>query len=184
MRMHVKNKSKRIAISGVMAALSTVLMVLGTVISVNTVFFTSAAAFLAGMAVLLYGGTYGILFYAVCGGLDFLFNPNKLHIILYLVLAGYIVISEVLWMCMKRMADGRKKEWIHRGIRFVLFVVLYVPLIYFIPELLVSSDLVKKQWFMPGALLFGIIAWVLFDLAYGACKKIVWIHLKKISRKE
>lgn len=37
--MHV-NKTKKIAILGVFAALSTVFTVLGTVISVNTVFFT------------------------------------------------------------------------------------------------------------------------------------------------
>ena len=46
---------KRITILGMMAALSTVLTVLGTVISVNTVFFTAAAAFLVGIAVISYG---------------------------------------------------------------------------------------------------------------------------------
>ena len=54
MRMHV-NKTRAIAVLGVMAALSTVLTVLGTVISVNTVFFTAAAAFLTGIALTGWG---------------------------------------------------------------------------------------------------------------------------------
>ena len=46
--MHV-NKTKKIAILGVFAALSTVFTVLGTVISVNTVFFTALAAYTISM---------------------------------------------------------------------------------------------------------------------------------------
>ena len=59
--MHV-NKTKKIAILGVFAALSTVFTVLGTVISVNTVFFTALAAYLLGIIVVRFGIKEGILF--------------------------------------------------------------------------------------------------------------------------
>ena len=86
--MHV-NKTKKIAILGVFAALSTVFTVLGTVISVNTVFFTALAAYLLGIIVVRFGIKEGILFYFVCAALDFFVNPNKMHVILYLALAAY-----------------------------------------------------------------------------------------------
>ena len=79
--MHV-NKTKKIAILGVFAALSTVFTVLGTVISVNTVFFTALAAYLLGIIVVRFGIKEGILFYFVCAALDFFVNPDKMHVIL------------------------------------------------------------------------------------------------------
>ena len=88
--MHV-NKTKKIAILGVFAALSTVFTVLGTVISVNTVFFTALAAYLLGIIVVRFGIKEGILFYFVCAALDFFVNPDKMHVILYLALAAYIL---------------------------------------------------------------------------------------------
>ena len=77
--MHV-NKTKKIAILGVFAALSTVFTVLGTVISVNTVFFTALAAYLLGIIVVRFGIKEGILFYFVCAALDFFVNPDKMHL--------------------------------------------------------------------------------------------------------
>ena len=50
--MHV---AKRMAALAMMAALSMVLILLGTVIPVNTLFFTAAAAYMTGIAVVLYG---------------------------------------------------------------------------------------------------------------------------------
>ena len=92
--MHV-NKTKKMAILGVLAALSTVLTVLGTVISVNTVFFTAAAAFLLGIVVVRFGMRYGTVFFAVCSVLDFIFNPNKIHLFLYLAFAGYLLFARL-----------------------------------------------------------------------------------------
>ena len=83
--MHV-NKSKKIAILGVFAALSTVFTVLGTVISVNTVFFTALAAYLLGIIVVRFGIKEGFFFYFVCVALYFPVIP-----ILYLALAAYIL---------------------------------------------------------------------------------------------
>lgn len=105
--MHV-NKTKKIAILGVFAALSTVFTVLGTVISVNTVFFTALAAYLLGIIVVRFGIKEGILFYFVCAALDFFVNPNKMHVILYLALAAYILLSEGIFLLMQKK---NLKEW-------------------------------------------------------------------------
>lgn len=176
MLMPVK-KTKRMAMLGVMAALSTVLLVLGTVISMNTLFFTAAAAFFAGAAVVMYGAGYGVLFYLVCGSLDFFLNPDKMHVFLYLALAGYVLLSEMIWSKMNRVPDGKKKEWMHRGIRFLLFAVMYLPLVLLVPRLLVPVEWIRRSWFLPLMCLGGAVAWFLFDLAYTACKRTVLAHM-------
>lgn len=173
MRMHVK-KAKKIAILGVMAALSTVLTVLGTVISVNTIFFTAAAAYLAGIAVILYGMGAGTLFYCVCAALDFVVNPDKLHVFLYLALAGYILVSEGSYRWMKGMPPGRKKEWLHRFLRLVIFAVLYSLVVIFLPRLFVSEEILERAWFLPVMLSAGVVVWFLYDLGYMEAKK--WLH--------
>lgn len=174
MRVHV-NQARRVAVLGVMAALSVVFLLLGTVVPVNTVFFTSGAAFFAGIAVVLYGSGYGVVFYAACGALDFLLNPNKLHVFLYLFLAGYVLLSEIIWKGLAKMPQGKKKEWIHRGIRFGLFACFYVPLVFVAPEL-VYAGLAKSSWYVPAMLFPGILAWLIFDFAYAICKKFIWEH--------
>ena len=174
-------KTKNIAMLGIMAALSTVLAVLGTVISVNTVFFTAAAAFFVGIAVVKYGSASGILFFFVCSTLDFFVNPNKLHVLLYVVFAGYLLVAEISFRGLKKW-KGKKKETIHRGIRLIVFLFLYVPGVIFLPELFVAGTVLEKWmsagWFMTVLLLIGIPLWFIYDLAYFTGKR----ELLKIFR--
>lgn len=169
-------RSKKMAVLGVMAAFSTVLLVLGTVISVNTVFFTALASFLAGIAVVLYGIKYGLLFYFVCAGLDFLFNPNKIHVFLYLAIAGYLLLSEGTFLLLKKISKMQKKERIHRGIRFFIFMCIYIPILLFLPGLFLPEQYIQYRLFYPVAVFAGVLVWILFDFAYGLCKKFLWRH--------
>lgn len=167
-------KTKSMAVLGIMAALSTVLTVLGTFISVNTVFFTAAAAFLAGIAVVEYGLGRGMLFFVVCSLLDFFINPNKLHILLYIVFALYFLVAEGSYTGLKKWS-GKKKERLHAGIRLSVFAVLYVPAVIFIPGLFVADTVLERwmdaPWFLPALLIAGVPFWLIFDLSYFAVKK-------------
>lgn len=173
------NQTHKLAVMAVMAALSTVLTVLGTVISVNTVFFTAAAAFLAGIIVTCYGKRAGVLFFAVCAVLDFLVNPDKLHVILYLCLAGYTVLSELTYGVLK-IRENKKKERVHRVIRFVFFAVIYSPLILFLPRLVISENIIKKSGLLPVMIVGGIVGWIVYDAAYAAFKKMVRQYAGKL----
>ena len=155
--MHV-NKTKKIAILGVFAALSTVFTVLGTVISVNTVFFTALAAYLLGIIVVRFGIKEGILFYFVCAALDFFVNPNKMHVILYLALAAYILLSEGIFLLMQKK---NLKEWAHCVIRLVIFLLIYVPM-------------QKMAAFYPLLIPAGVIGWLVYDVAYRVFKRIFY----------
>lgn len=167
--MHV-NKTRKIAVLSTLAALSTILVVLGTVISVNTVFFTAAAAFLAGIVTMRYGIGYSAVFFAVCTVLDFIFNPDKLHIFLYMGFAGYLLLSEGTYRILPGR-EGKKKERMHLGLRLIIFEILYVPLLLFIPRLLISDSLMNMTGFFPIMMIVGLLAWFLYDLAYTAFKR-------------
>lgn len=177
--MHIK-QSKKIAVLGIMAALSTVLTVLGTVISVNTVFFTAAAAFLTGIAVIYCGMGYAAAYYAVCLLLDVLVNPDKMNVILFAALAGYILLAEGSYCGMHKMPDGKKKEWLHRGIRLLLFEVMYLPLILFLPQLFVSETILAAAWFLPLMIPAGIVCWFIYDAAYFGAKRWIGVKLQNI----
>ena len=159
--MHVK-KARTIAVLGIMAAFGTVLLLLGTVIAVNTLFFTAAAAFLAGLAVVFYGVGCGAVYVCVCGLLDFLFNPDKLHVLLYLAMAGYLV-----------LAEGRYREWVHRGLRLLFFGALYVPVLLFMSGLFLPERIRTAEWYLPVLLPAGFFVWLIYDAAYSAVKKLV-----------
>lgn len=177
--MHAVNRTKQLAVMAVMAAFSTVLTVLGTVISINTVFFTALAAYLAGIMLMRYGKAPGILFYVVCAMLDFFVNPDKLHVLLYLVLAGYIVFSEFIY-CLLSISDNKKKGRIHLLLRIIIFVVLYVPLVWFLPQYFVNEKMLQHTWIFPVLLALGVVGWLLFDKAYCVFKRLFMQRFSKL----
>lgn len=176
------NRTKQLAVLAVMAALSTVLTVLGTVISVNTVFFTSAAAFFVGIVAVEMGFRAGTLFFFVCLSLDFLLNPNKLHGFLYMALALYTLLAEVVYAALKRIQNKRRREWLCRGVRLLIFSVCYCPVALLLPRLFVSEKIASLSWYIPASVIIGIVFWLLYDIAYIEVKKMVYRHLSKLRR--
>ncbi len=195
-----------LAVLALLAALGAVLNVLGTLISVNTFFFTAAAAFLAGFVVVSYGMRAGTLYFFVCLSLDFLLNPNKLHFFLYMALAGYILLAEGSFRVLEHRSqagdaarrtetrkssfvlehgslDGgsaKKKMRLHRGIRLVLFFALYLPVLLWMPGLLLEgsrwANFLESAWFLPVMAVAGIPLWLVYDLAYFVAKK--WFYAR------
>ena len=173
-------KTKQLAVLAVMAALSTVLTVLGTVISINTVFFTSAAAFLVGIAAVEIGFGAGSVFFLVCLFLDFLINPNKLHGFLYLFLALYTLLSEAAYAALKRVKNRKRREGICGGLRCLLFSLCYLPLALLFPRLLVPETLAARSWYVPAMAVIGVLFWIFYDAAYIEVKKLVSRRLGRL----
>ncbi len=176
--MHV-DKTKTIAMLGMMAALSTLLLVLGTIISVNTVFFTAAAAFLAGLVVTQYGMGYGVVFFFVCAVLDVLLNPNPLHVFLYIGFAGYLIISEGIYRAL-HIDTSQRKERIHRVLRLIIFAFIYAVLLIFFPSLIFSDTIMNMSGFYVVMAVLGILAWLIYDAAYTAFKKFIFRRFGKM----
>lgn len=177
--MLLKDRTKTLVVLSAMAALSTVFTVLGTVIVVNTLFFTAAAAFFVGIVVCRYGMKYGILYFFVCSALDFILNPNKLNVLLYMALAGYLLLSEGIWRAMlKRGSSEKTRMRCHRGIRLLIFEAIYLPFLFWAPQLLVSPKVLQFSWYVYVMIPAGIVAWVIYDLAYFSAKNFIQTRLQ------
>ena len=177
-------RTKMIAALAIMTAVSTVFLLIGTFIAVNTVFFTAAASFLVGIIVVKYGVGAGLMLFMGSAILDLILNPDKFHVILYLAMGGFILIAEATYKLLeKRYMNPMTRNLLHLVIRLAVFFALYIPVAIFFPMLFLSgetwsmfSDLGWVRYVLPGV---GVVAFVVFDLAYLFVKK-AYLHIFRI----
>lgn len=169
-------RTRMIATLSVLAAISTILLVLGTLISINTIFFTALAAFIVGIVVVRYGFGAGVMLFIGCSLLDFLLNPDKFHVLLYLAMAGFTLLAEGSYKLLeKSIPDPKKRNLIHLICRFLVFTAGYVPIIVFLPRLFLERTAIEHfyttDWYMWAIIAVGIIGFIVYDLAYLFVKK-------------
>lgn len=168
--MHV-NRTRALAGVAVLSAFSLILLLLGTFVSVNTLFFTALAAYLIGYSINKYGLGHGGMQLAVCTLLDLFLNPDKLHWVLYLCLGGYILLSEVVFCKWNHIGDLKKKMRVQLIYNWILFNIIYIPLILFFRELLFAGSLpggVDGNSAVGLVIIWGAgqIGWIIYDKAY------------------
>lgn len=159
-------KTRALAGVALLSAFSLILLLLGTFISVNTLFFTALAAYIIGYSIYKYRLGYGAMQLAVCTILDFILNPDKFHWILYLCLGGYIFLSEWIFRTWNHMEDGRKKMRRQLIYNWILFNILYMPVVFFFSSLLSEAEIFRG---ISGKLLLiaaGEFGWLVYDKAY------------------
>ncbi len=177
----VARRTRMVATLAVMTAVSVILLVLGTLISINTVFFTALASFLVGIVVVRYNIGAGLMLFLGSGALDLILNPDKLHVLLYVAMGGFILMAEGSYKFLeKRIPEVRLRNLIHLVIRVAVFFIAYMPIAIFLPRLLLTKEAWEKiagaewlMWALPGV---GVVAFVVFDLAYIFVKK-TYLHL-------
>ncbi|MBO6108814.1 MAG: hypothetical protein J6P16_05355 [Eubacterium sp.] len=171
-----KERTRIVAELSIMAAVSVVLLILGTVISVNTLFFTAIAAFLTGLAVIRHGFGAGVMLFIGCALLDFLLNPIKTHVFLYLFMGGFIILSEGSYKPVQKLISDQKKiNALHFVIRLLIFYAGYLPVILFLPRLFLGEQALKwlfdydwSIWVMIGG---GVVAFLVYEIAYVFAKR-------------
>lgn len=157
-------KTFAIAATAVASALSVVLLMVGTFIAPNTLFFTALAAYLTGYSINKYGLKYGFAQVVVCVLLDIFLNPDKLNWILYLCMAGYIFLSELIFRKWNHVKDEKKKYRVQLICNCILFNMIYIPLLLLFKDQFlfgkgISASIVVL-WFA------GQVGWIIFDKAY------------------
>lgn len=173
--MHVG--AKKVAVAGLLAAFVVVMMVLSSVIETNTLFLIAAASFCVGIAVREWGLGLGFGFYVSCIILNFFVVPNKLYCITFAGMGLYIWLSEVLWE--KIAATGKMRFrtvalWIGK---YLIFNLLYVPALFFAPQLLFSGKMNGLAAIL--FLLLGQAAFFLYDVAYRYVQSRIWGKIRR-----
>ncbi len=158
-------KTRVVAGTAMLSALGTVVLELGIWIPVNTLFFTALAAFLVGYGIAQYGMPAGAMQLVVCAVLDFFLNPDKLHFILFLFMGGYILVSELVFRRWNR-AGGTKRLRRQMFYNWLLFNLLYLPVVLFFRRLLWDGVIFGIWQDMLLWIVAGQLGWLIFDKAY------------------
>lgn len=160
--MHV-NKTRAMAQTAMMSALTMLLLLVGTFISVNTLFFTALASYLVGYSINKYGIRYGGMQLVVCALLDIFLNPNKLHWVLYLCFGSYIFLSELIFCKWNKIGIIEKKIKVQLIYNWILFNIIYIPLLVFGRQLLYAGEQIGGVWVLW---VLGQAGWIIYDKAY------------------
>ncbi len=165
------NKTKALAGVSILCALSVLSLLAGTFLAMNTLFFTALAAYLIGYSINQYSLKYGAMQWVVCTVLDFFLNPDKMNWILYVALGGYIVLCEFVFQKWNRIEKIRKKLRVQLFYNWIVFNVIYIPIIVWFRELLLGEnppEIVQGNSIVTLAILWGLgqIGWLVYDMAY------------------
>jgi len=173
-RMHVN--AKNIALAGLMAACSAVLLVLSSMIETNSLFLIGAASFCVGIAIREWGNRLGLAFLVASTFINLLVAPNKFYCITFAAMGLYLFLSECLW---KKIAE--RDNMIHRTLvlwlgKYIIFNIMYLPALLFFQELL----FVKKVGgvFLIAFFFAGQIALFIYDRAYMYFQGVIWGKLR------
>jgi hypothetical protein len=168
-------KTRELAFTGVLMALSVILVTLGGYVEGSTLFFLAAASFLTGVVQrnLSFGAAAAFLTGTTL--LSVILAPQKLYCATYAAFSVYVIIAEALEKAFTR--DGEKKR---RGLVWAAKAVVYHALLF--TALFLVQKLFGWEMFFQGRIfaalkqfpvLLGIMVvlcaeavWLLFDRAY------------------
>ena len=172
--MHVR--TKQLAISGLLAAFSAVLMVLSATIETNSLFLIAAASFSVGIVIREWGIPSAWGYYVASALVNLLVTPNKYYCITYAMMGMYILLSEWLW---EKIAESGYLS--HRVLmlwigKYLIFNMMYVPSVIFLQDLLFSRRV--QSLGIALVILVGQIALFIFDNAYRYFQSAVWGRIR------
>lgn len=168
--MHVK--AKKMAFGGMLLALTIVCMLLGSIIETNTLFLLAAASFFVGIVLREFGEKTGIAFYIAGVLLGLIVAPNKFYVLSYAAMGLYILVIELAWPCLGKLAEIKNRKRLFWIIKYIVFDIIYIPAVCFFQELLFAHRL--SSGVLIAVLLTGQAGLFIYDRAYEFFQRDVW----------
>ena len=169
--MHIK--AKKMAVGGLLLALTVICMILGSVIETGTLFLLAAASFFVGIIFREFGGKMGAAFYLAGVLLGAMLAPNKFYVMTYAAMAVYILAVEIVWELMGSWnVDVKKRKRVFLAVKYIIFNLIYLPAVLFFQELLFGR--VLHSWILIGVMIAGQAALFFYDRAYEYVQREVW----------
>ena len=169
-------KTKKIALSAILAAFGVIILYLGALVDVLDLSVAILASFLILFCTAELGYSTALSVWLVTSLLSLLLLPNKAPALLYTALFGYMPITKFLF---ERI--GRRISWIPK---LLLFNVASMAVGYFGWELLgftTENRLgLDAGWMIAAYLLLANAVFIVCDILY---TRLVWIYLKKYRNK-
>lgn len=176
-------KNKRLALSGLLLAVSVIFIYLGSLFEGSTLFFLAAASFCTGIVYRESGFAWGIAFLVASLLLGLILSPQKLYVLTFGVFAVYILFSEAAWDVLMRK-EMRRRNLVFWVLKYILFNLMYLPLVLLAPRLVLSAEFLKKigSYFYPAVILGGQVFLYIFDWAYCHFQAGVWEQIRNRMR--
>ena len=173
--MHV-NKTKQLAIAGLLAAVAAVLMILSSTVETSSLFFIAGASFMVGVVIREWGNKAGLGFWIASSLVNFIVAPDKFYCATYVAMGLYILLSEFLW---EKIAESgylthrRSLLWLGK---LAIFNVMFVPTVLFLQKLIFLRYL--ETWEMLVVAFLGQIAIVVYDNGYRYFQGTIWGRIR------
>ena len=176
--MHVN--AKKMAVSGLMLALTVIFILAGSVLESNTLFLLAAASYFVGIVLREFGARTASAFYLACVLLGFIVAPNKLYVMTYAGLGLYILVSEIVWEHMgRRVTEEKERQYIGFFwlVRFLIFNILYIPTVFLMQDILFEKKL--GIGLLAVVILLGQLGLFVYDCAYRYVQSSIWNKLRR-----
>ncbi len=173
--------AKKIAISGLLAAFSVVMLILSSTIETSTLFFLAAASFTVGITIREWGVKFGACYWIASSLINVIVAPNKFYCMTFAAMGLYILLSEYIWERIAEngyMAHRMTLLWLGK---YLIFNAMYVPVVLFLGEILLPGQV--EQLGIAIVILIGQLALFVFDYAYRYFQSAIWgrIRIKLIG---
>lgn len=162
-RLLIMHKNtKKVAICGVMGALSIVVMLLGGIFPLATFCAPAIAGILIMPIVIEYGGKSGILLYISISLLSVFIAADKEMAFIFIFFLGY-------YPLLKTVLEKIKPAILKLFIKLIIFNAaicsMYALLMVIFPVDAVMQQLEGGWWFIAGLLFLGNITFIIYDFA-------------------
>lgn len=175
MFMHVNGK--KMAMTGLLLAITEVLIILSGILEFNTLFLLGAASFGVGIVIREFGLTLGGAFYLASVILGFLLAPNKLYCITYGAMGLYILGAEFAYSRLGKMNGIRNRKPLYWVLKYIIFNLMYLPMLFLFPKLLFAGEL--SRTFILAAFIGGQAVLFVYDRAYLYFQSVIWTRMRK-----
>lgn len=168
--------AKRMAYLGLLLSCTVLMVIFSGILEFNTLFLLVAASYFVGIAIRESGLRFGFGFLIASILLSFILAPNKLYCFTFAGMGIYLMISEFSWEKLGSVKKSRNRNMILWIIKYVIFNVMYIPIILFLPKLIYKGELSKG--YLVVSLIGGQIALLIYDKTYSYFQKAIWGKLR------
>ena len=154
------NKSRKIALLGLLLAINQIFIILAAVLDISSLSFLAVAAMVIGIAILETGLRDGIIFFVASCLLGLILCPQPLYIVSYAVMGVYVLLKE----CLERKLKGKKPLWQIWLWKLLGFNIYFVPMLLFFPQILLEAGEGKRVLIVIW--LMAQVAVILCDMVY------------------
>jgi len=135
-------------------------------------FLLGGASFCVGIAIRECELRLGFGFFIASMLLSLILAPNKLYCITFAAMGLYIVLIEFTWEKMSLVKWSSHRSRIFWIIKYLIFNVMYIPMILFLPKLIYQGKLSTSL--LIALLIGGQIVLFVYDKAYNYFQKSIW----------